>query len=140
MPNCSSNAEASRSGSFSAAHRHDAQAAELLRRAAAHVKLQKRRRRQEERHFVVADQRADRLGIERIGVINRAHTQHRRQTKGAGETERMEKRQHAEETIPPVQAEDLFHLLDVRADVVMAQHDPCYGVNCQARRKRMSFY
>ena len=35
----------------------------------------------------------------------------------------MEKRQHAEHAIIALKREDLAHLLDVRADVVMREHD-----------------
>ena len=102
--------------------RHHAQAAEILRRAAAHVELQEGRRRQQERQRVLADQRADGFGFERIGMIHHPRPQHRRQAKRAGEAERVEERQDAHKAVRAVQAEDLFELLDVRADVVVAQH------------------
>ncbi len=101
---------------------HHAQAAEILRRAAAHVELQERRRRQQERQGVLADQRADGFGIERVGMVRHPHAQHRRQAKRAREAEGMEERQDAHEAVASVQAEDLFELLDVRADVVVAEH------------------
>ena len=65
-------------GKFFRAHGHDAHAAELLRGTPAHVKLQEGRRRQQERDFMVADQLANCFGIQRIGVIDRTHRQHRR--------------------------------------------------------------
>ncbi len=55
-------------------------------------------------------------------MINHAHAQHGRQAERAGESKRMEERQDAQETIPAIQSENLFELLDVRADVVVAQH------------------
>ena len=62
------------------------------------------------------------FGIERIRMKHHAHAEHGGQAERAGETERMEKRQDAQEPVVAVQAKHLFHLLDVRADVVMAQH------------------
>ena len=60
--------------------------------------------------------------LERIRMINHAHAQHGRQAECAGKSKRMEERQDAQETITVVQSEHLFELLDVRADVVVAQH------------------
>ena len=101
---------------------HHAQAAEILRRAAAHVELQEGRRRQQERQGVLADERADGFGVERVGMVDHPHAQHRRQAERAREAEGMEERQHAHKAVVAVQAEDLFELLDVRADVVVAEH------------------
>ena len=55
-------------------------------------------------------------------MVRHPHAQHRRQAKRAREAEGMEERQHAHKAVGPVQAKDLFELLDVRADVVVAQH------------------
>ena len=74
-------------GQFFRAGHHQAQAAEIRRRAAAQVELQKRRRGQQEGDLVLADERADGLRVERIRMINHAHAKHRRQTERAGETE-----------------------------------------------------
>ena len=109
-------------GQFFRCRHHHAQAAEILRRTAAQVKLQERRRGEQKGNLMLAHQRPDAFGIERIRMINHAHAQHRRQTERAGESERMEERQDAQETIPVIQSENLFELLDVRADVVVAQH------------------
>ena len=114
-------------GQFLGARHHHAQAAEILRRAAAHVELQEGRRRQQERQGVLADERADGFGVERVGMVHHPHAQHRRQAKRAGEAEGMEERQHAHKAVRPVQAEDLLELLDVRADVVVAEHD-AFGI------------
>ena len=59
------------------------QGAEALRRAAAHVGLQKGWRRDEEGHFVLLYQRADDLRIERIGMEDDADALHRRQPEAA---------------------------------------------------------
>ena len=98
MPNCSSNAVGQPLRQFLRAGHHHAQAAEILRRAAAHVELQERRRRQQERQRVLADQRADGFGIQRVGMIDHPHAQHRRQAQRAGEAEGMEERQDAQQS------------------------------------------
>ena len=99
MPNRSSNACGDALGQFLRTRRHEAQAAELFRRAAAQVNLQERRRGQQERHRVFLHQPAHGLRVERIRVVNHADAERRRQRQRAREPERMEERQHAENTV-----------------------------------------
>ena len=106
-------------GQFFRGGHHEAQAAEIRRRAAAQIDLQERRRRQQECHRVIFHQRADGSGVERVRMKHHAHAERGRQAQRAGETERMEKRQDAQDAVASVQAEHLLQLRDVRADVVM---------------------
>ena len=106
-------------GQFFRPGHHQTQAAEIRRRTAAQVDLQERRRRQQEGHRIIPHQRPDGPGIERVRMKHHADAEGRRQTERAGETERMEKRQDAQDAVLFVQAEHLFHLRNVRADVVM---------------------
>ena len=57
---------------------------------------------------MLADERADGLGVERVGMIRHPHAQHGRQAKRAREAEGMEEWQDAYEAVRAVQAEDLF--------------------------------
>src|SRR6516225_7319160 len=43
----------------------------------------------------------------------------------------MEKWQHTNHTVFAIKPEDLFELLDVRADVIVAEHDP-FWITCAA--------
>ena len=124
MPNCSSKAVRQPVRQFFRRRHDHAQAAEISRRTAAQIKLQERRRGQEKCHVVFADERPDAFGIERIRVIDHADAKDGGQTQRAGETKRMEERQDAEKTIAATQPKHLLQLLDVRANVVMAQHHP----------------
>ena len=82
---------------FFGADDHELQAAEIFRRAAAHVDLQERRRRQQERDAVLADELADGFGVERVGMIDDADAEHRGQPERDGEAEGMEEGQDAEQ-------------------------------------------
>ena len=57
---------------------------------------------------MLADERANGFGFERVGMIYHPRPQHRRQAKRAGEAEAMEERQDADKAVRAVQAEDLF--------------------------------
>ena len=63
-------------GQFLRAGHDELQAAEIFRFAAADVHLQERRRRQQERHAVVAHQRADGFRVERADMIDHANAEH----------------------------------------------------------------
>ena len=68
-------------------------AAELFRRAGAHVNLQERRRGQQERRPMLAHQLTNASAINRVRMIHRAGAEQRRQPQRAGEAKRVEKRQ-----------------------------------------------
>ena len=81
---------------FFGADHHISQAAEIFRRAAAHVGLQKSGRREQEGDAVVADQFADGAEIERAGMVHHADAQHRGKPQRDREAEGVEKGQDAE--------------------------------------------
>ena len=62
---------------------------------------------------MLADERADGFGIERVGMVRHPDPEHRRQAQRAHETEGMEEWQDANKAVRAVQTEDLFELLDV---------------------------
>ena len=109
-------------GQFFRAGDDELQAAEILRRHAAHVDLQKRRRGQQKRDGVFADERADGSGVERIRMKHHARAELRRQAERDGETERMEKRQDAEQPVVMREVQNVAELFEVREDVVMREH------------------
>src|SRR5262249_3239608 len=96
--------------------------AEIFRRATAHVQLQESRCRQQERHRILANQRPDGFCIERVRMINRADSNDCRHAERARESKRMEKWQHTKHAILFSQAKNLFELLDVRTNIIMAEH------------------
>ena len=109
-------------GQFFRGGHHEPQAAEIPRRAAAQIDLQERRRRQQIGHGMMLHERADGFGVERIRMKHHADAERRGQPERAGETERMKKRQDAQEPVVAVQIKHLIHLFNVRADVVMREH------------------
>jgi len=82
------------------------QAAELLRRAAAQVKLKERR-------FILAHKLANGFGIERVRVKNGTDTNYPCQRQRAGESKRMEERQHPRRPALAGECKDLFSLSGV---------------------------
>ena len=96
--------------------------AKLFRRAGADVNLQECRCGQQKRYPVLAHQLADAAAIDRVWVIHRARAEQRRQPQRAGEAERVEKRQDAENPVIPIQRKRLANLLNVRDDVVVREH------------------
>jgi hypothetical protein len=62
---------------------------------------------------MLARQLADGLGIQRIGVIDRADAAHQRHAQGAGESERVEERQHAHHAVVGLDPQDLRDRLQV---------------------------
>ncbi len=92
---------------------HQAQAAEIRRRAAAQIDLQKRRGRQQESHRVIFHQRADSPGIQRIRMKRHARAEGGGQAKRTGETEGMEKGQDAQDAVVFAQTEHLLQLCNV---------------------------
>ncbi len=122
MPKYCSNGIGQPLGQFFRADDDELQTAEILRRHAAHVKLQKRRRGQQDGDGVFADERADGPRVERIRMKHHARADFRRQTERDGEAERMEKRQDAEQPVAMRETQDVAELFEVREDVVMRQH------------------
>ena len=107
---------------FRAGH-HDAEAAEIARGAAAQVELQEGGRGEQEGNGVFAHERADGTGVERVGMEHHTGAEHGGQRKCAGEPERMEERQDAQDAVVAVERKDLRELLDVGADVAVRKHD-----------------
>ncbi len=98
---------------FLRAHQNILQAAEALRRAAAHVGLQKGRRGDQEGHAVPFHQLADDLRVQRVGMVDHAHAVDGGHPQRGHESEGVKERQDAEDLVASAQHEDLRDLLDV---------------------------
>ena len=89
---------------FLRAHHHKLEAAEIFRRTAAQICLQKCRRRKKKGYAIVADKLAHGGEVERAGMVSNAAAEHGGQPERHREAEGMKKRQHAEQHILVLQA------------------------------------
>lgn len=106
------------------AHQDVAQRRKLFAGTLARVASAEGGRRQQQRAFVFLDDLADDFRIGRIRVIRDAAAGDQRQPDGHRESERVEERQHADNSIVGAQPEHLHHGFNVRNDVVVRQHHP----------------
>jgi len=105
-------------------HQHILERAEAFGPRTPYVGLEEARRRDQERHFVLLNQPADPLRIERIRMEYYTRALDRRQPQPGRESEGMKKRQDPEELVPRAQPEHLGELADVRRHVEMGEHHP----------------
>src|SRR5262249_15020687 len=72
---------------------------------------------------MLADQRADGFGVERVGIIDDPCAKNCRPAQRPGKSKRVEEGKDSQQPVMMIEAENLFHLGNVRSNVVMAEHN-----------------
>ena len=110
-------------GQFFRAREKHLHGAEIVRLAAPHVRPQKRRRGKHDRHAVLAAEFSHLAGFQRRIMIHALRIEREHRPKRDRVAEGMEERQNAQQHVVLGQADDFIDGVDVRADVVVREHD-----------------
>src|SRR5271165_6415422 len=107
---------------FLCANKNVLKRAKVLRGTAANVRLQKGWGGDEEGYLILADQLADNLRVQRVGVIDNADAIDGGKPQSRHESEGVKEGQNTKDFVPAIEHEHLGYLLNVRHNIRVGQH------------------